>query len=359
MPALLSGNPWCVRSKTQKRSMALQLESCSSDSRALVDIPVGSAPLDPFSPLLAPSIALTRVLSSTHLAPQPVTRTPSVSFASPTLGPSAVHVQLQTDVHPVPAESCDLVGRTRVGSNDQISDKLKIFCSVDRGQATRIALREACTRLRETHCEWADCSAVLNSSQTLAIHLKAVHFEDEGKPLLPLTLWSCLWAKCSESFETGGRCRRHVVERHVFGALRCEYQSCDMVFEDPSTLVAHATRHIKDKNTLRPSIYPSLALDLALPANVIKPRESYRPVVNVNPSFSPTTICESRHRFPKAAQLENWRSGPFQRSRPAPAKLARQMSDLKDDTDLTDVVLWPPGGVGAQQPVFHCVVRVG
>ncbi|KAJ7608086.1 hypothetical protein DFH06DRAFT_1309324 [Mycena polygramma] len=377
MPTLLSGNPWCVRSKTQKRFMALQLESCSSD------IP-GSAPSNPFTPLLTPSTALTRVLSSTHLTPQPATRAPSVSFACvvasdviaresiqsiqtktdglspPSPGPSAAQLQTDVTVHPVPAESYNLVGRT-LDSNDLISDKLKIFCSVDRGQATRIALREACTRLRETHCEWADCSAVLNSSQTLAIHLNAVHFEEEGKPS-PLTVGTIKnYASVNAQRPSCGR----VYGLSARKALRQGSAAVDTLWKDmylahyvasikdPSTLVAHTTRHIKDKNTLRPSIYPSFPLDLALPANIIKPRESYCPVVTVNPSFSPTAICMSRHTFPEASRLENWRFGPYQRSRPAPAKLAKQMSDLKDDTDLTNVVLWPRGGMGAQQSMKY------
>ncbi|KAJ7659778.1 hypothetical protein DFH06DRAFT_1130536 [Mycena polygramma] len=230
----------------------------------------------------------------------------------------------------------------------------KFFALPDEVHAT--AWQEACTRLRETPCGWDGCSAVLNSFQTLAWHLHACHFQEytDLKDSSPMTLSRCLWGGCGESFENRTYCQ-HVVEKHVFGALCCEYQR-----QGPSELMAH---HVHDKNTLRPSIHPYTpykAMPIpSLPAKIqkIDRWELSCPVVSVDPSFTGNAIRLSAHIMSSEAPRR-----PYKESSPVTAELTEGMSDLKDVTKLVvqgKLLLWPRGSLDAQQqPVFHQIVAL-
>ncbi|KAJ6489264.1 hypothetical protein C8R47DRAFT_479158 [Mycena vitilis] len=210
---------------------------------------------------------------------------------------------------------------------------------------------EACTRLRETPCGWDGCCVILNSFQTLAWHLHACHFQEytDLKDSSPMTLSRCLWGGCGESFENRMYCLEHVAERHVFGALCCEYQSLN-TGQGPSELVGH---HVHDKNTLRPSIYPytphkAMRIPL-LPAKIQKINwwELSCPAVSVDPSFTGNAIRMSAHIMCSEAPRR-----PYEESSPVTAELTEGMSDLTDVTKLIvqgKLLLWPRGTVDAQQ----------
>ncbi|KAJ7771083.1 hypothetical protein DFH07DRAFT_804838 [Mycena maculata] len=109
---------------------------------------------------------------------------------------------------------------------------------------------EAVTRIGEAPCNWFECREVLNSVESLVVHLSEVHAQGDPDML------TCMWNLCGETFSDSERLVVHA-ETHVLETISCAYQDCDEMFRTPRELVAHNLGHAEQNSTLKPSARPS------------------------------------------------------------------------------------------------------
>ncbi|KAK6971429.1 hypothetical protein R3P38DRAFT_722425 [Favolaschia claudopus] len=131
-----------------------------------------------------------------------------------------------------------------------------------------LALMASFSRLARRPCRWRRCTAILNSLESLLLHIHRFHVSCEKKYL-------CEWDACRKRFGTEQTFTRHV-ESHFMKNLPCAYE----LFKSSRELGNHHHQHLDRGGILKPSSEPAKP-SLRLPPRLDLHQGSLAPPIRI------------------------------------------------------------------------------
>ncbi|KAJ7717608.1 hypothetical protein B0H14DRAFT_3011785 [Mycena olivaceomarginata] len=133
------------------------------------------------------------------------------------------------------------------------------------GGAQPAAVVEAFSRICKVPCRWQGCAVVLNSLETLVLHVYKIHILEQNDTS------RCQWEACTAELSDHTRLVAHA-QTHILETIPCAYEDCNETFRKPWELVEHNVRHREQgtalKRSSRPTAGPQVLPLPELPQNI-------------------------------------------------------------------------------------------
>ncbi|KAJ7883685.1 hypothetical protein B0H14DRAFT_2701438 [Mycena olivaceomarginata] len=120
---------------------------------------------------------------------------------------------------------------------------------------TNDGVLEGFSRIYEVPCRWEGCTSVLNSFETLVLHVSKIHIQEQ------IDTVQCQWEACGAELFDQKRLTAHA-QTHILETIPCAYQDCNETFRNPKELMEHNVRHKKQGTALKMSWRPTASQQL-------------------------------------------------------------------------------------------------